>query len=342
MDDQKSPTPENNPNADWNTIADEIITKYEFDKQEIEEEVIYHYTTPEGLIGILGNESFKLWFSKYDCLNDKSDGHYVYEVFNAIITDMRGSQQITEEFFQIVSDIRIYPIKYFPCNYLPSPESSSKEQLSDKAMSSQLYETYICCFSAVQDSLPMWNYYTKGTSSRGYNLCLSLAELRKEEGSYNYYDIEFQKVIYDEAGLSSLIRKLIIEVYENENCLPSIAVQIIIGSVLQNLRMLYKSESFKHEEEVRAILSVPYHLPKEDFTSTKEPPFIVDRKRMFRNCNGYVIPYFVCNFNKKALKGITTGPLIEPSTAWSGLSSLIDANGYKWISIEHSKAPIRY
>ena len=35
---------------------------------------IYHYTSPQGLLGILQPDNPVLWFSRYDALNDKTEG----------------------------------------------------------------------------------------------------------------------------------------------------------------------------------------------------------------------------------------------------------------------------
>lgn len=31
-------------------------------------------------------------------------------------------------------------------------------------------QTFVCCFSLDEDSLPMWNYYTKEINNQGYNI----------------------------------------------------------------------------------------------------------------------------------------------------------------------------
>jgi len=39
--------------------------------------LLYHYTTPEGLLGILGDKDKKIWATHYRYLNDASEGQIV-------------------------------------------------------------------------------------------------------------------------------------------------------------------------------------------------------------------------------------------------------------------------
>ena len=57
---------------------------------------LYHYTSPEGLIGILGNN--KLWFTESGCLNDESEGKYIYSLIqNCIETNLTFNIDFSEE-----------------------------------------------------------------------------------------------------------------------------------------------------------------------------------------------------------------------------------------------------
>jgi hypothetical protein len=44
---------------------------------------VYHYTSPDGLLGILNEDGIRLWFSKYDCLNDASEGQEIVKYYQS-------------------------------------------------------------------------------------------------------------------------------------------------------------------------------------------------------------------------------------------------------------------
>lgn len=94
---------------------------------------IFHYTSIGGLEGILGNK--KLRFTNIQYMNDK------------------------EEIFAGLDSIAKI------CN---APEEEWKKLRS--AFISQGIQTFVCCFSLEEDSLPLWNYYTKEINNQGYSI----------------------------------------------------------------------------------------------------------------------------------------------------------------------------
>lgn len=71
-----------------------------FENTYPQEEVIYHFTSPDGMIGILGNDSLKLRFSRITCLNDYSEGLEVVPLYKSVCTRLRNQHLINEDFFK--------------------------------------------------------------------------------------------------------------------------------------------------------------------------------------------------------------------------------------------------
>lgn len=94
---------------------------------------IYHYTSIGGLQGILSRKSLRFTNIKY--MNDKDE----------IIAGLDSMAKA--------------------CN---ASEKERNELLSFFANHGM--QTFVCCFSLEDDSLPMWNYYTKEINSQGYNI----------------------------------------------------------------------------------------------------------------------------------------------------------------------------
>lgn len=59
---------------------------------------LFHYTSPAGFSSILlgDQEKVTLWASRYDCLNDASEGHVVEEVFQEVCRELKDRGEITE------------------------------------------------------------------------------------------------------------------------------------------------------------------------------------------------------------------------------------------------------
>lgn len=94
---------------------------------------IFHYTSIGGLQGILSSK--KLRFTNIKYMNDKDE-------IVAGLDSMVKAWGVPEE---------------------------ERERLRDAFLHHRA-QTFICCFSLENDSLPLWNYYTKEINNQGYNI----------------------------------------------------------------------------------------------------------------------------------------------------------------------------
>ena len=94
---------------------------------------IFHYTSIVGLEGILGNRTLRFTNIKY--MNDKDE----------IIAGLDSMAKICHA------------------------SEEEREKLCSSFISHGM-QTFVCCFSVEEDSLPMWNYYTKEINNQGYNI----------------------------------------------------------------------------------------------------------------------------------------------------------------------------
>lgn len=111
---------------------------------------IFHYTSIAGLEGIL--KSKKLRFTNIKYMNDKDE---------------------------IIAGIDSF-VKAFGAS------KEGKEQLY-KELNNGGMERFICCFSLEQDSLPLWNYYTKEINNNGYNIEFDYKKLVESILRDNFY-----------------------------------------------------------------------------------------------------------------------------------------------------------
>lgn len=103
---------------------------------------------------------------------------------------------------------------------------------------------------------------------------------------------------------------------------------IISMQFLKTVGLILSPVVFKHEEEVRAIFTVPKNNQK----------FVVK----YREKNGYIIPYIALAFKKDNVREITIGPLLNDDIAQSNLMRMIRAYQYPVRDFKTSEVPIRY
>lgn len=94
---------------------------------------IYHYTSIVGLESILRNKTLRFTNIKY--MNDKDE---IVAGLDSIAKDCNASDEVRERMRSAITNLGM--------------------------------QLFVCCFSLKEDSLPMWNYYTKEVNSQGYNI----------------------------------------------------------------------------------------------------------------------------------------------------------------------------
>jgi hypothetical protein len=291
--------------------------------------MIYHYTSPHGLLGILhdGGEA-KLFFTQYDSLNDKSERIHAENLIRKICQEYLEKKQISPDFFNVVCD----------ClnsreSFVTYPSPSNPAWVSGERCQC---DTYLCCFSENNDSLPMWNYYSKSKHYEGYNIGFYIDN--EPQDFLQGYGLDIVKVIYDDSQKQNLIENLILSIYEkykgyskesSKNWLIS-ELQLRIDSII----LAFKDRHFAHEEEVRIILRMP--------TKHRQNGHGRISKRNYRDTNGYIIPYVEYTFAKGRVYEIHIAPLLNSKVAKQNVDDLLKQRGYPPVPVIPSEIPIRF
>lgn len=121
---------------------------------ELENKILYHYTTPEGLLGILQSDSVKLRLTKASALNDMMEGKILKERYKSVCTKLYREGKMNKKEYEFLME-------------------NTKLDNNGELKESEYRKMYICSFSLERDSLPMWNYYVKGGGYQGYNIGFS-------------------------------------------------------------------------------------------------------------------------------------------------------------------------
>ncbi len=122
---------------------------------------IFHYTSPEGLLGIVKDKGLVLRFTRYDCVNDLSEGKDVMRCFEVACQASLEECSISPVFCDAIKDIELDRSAVMSFNIDKSRLFEGPGEDTAGAYEPVKCEAYICCFSKDGDSLPMWNYYSK-------------------------------------------------------------------------------------------------------------------------------------------------------------------------------------
>lgn len=305
---------------------------------------LYHYTSPSGLEGILlenGTPTFR--FSRSDCLNDVSEGKEILSIYKDCVKKANRLGLISDEFASIVENVVPNPRAYFMVDAgFPNAEN---EKLPSTYISSEEYETYLCCFSKASDDLAMWNYYVKNGGYDGYCIGLqaNILERKTKETMFSGCRMKFVEVIYSPEEKERIINAMINRVYDlfkssfRGNLIEE-QTKDCIADYLSQLRFWFKSDYFKHEQEVRMIIDKPKQV-----IEYANHPF--DPIMHCRNVHGIDIPFFELSFDAAAVVSVMSGPTTVDSQSRElqieQLKNKLISN-YPGITLTHSNAPVRY
>lgn len=293
---------------------------------------MFHYTSIYGFNSILfsNKEHITLWASRYDCLNDMSEGNIVKRIFKDVCDEMNYNGEFNEGMYDLMSNVKMTKTALL----MYSVDDMIKVTRPE-------CERFICSFSKNNDSLAMWNYYSKGNKYEGYNLGVwsreVLDSLNKE---YDDVDVGFHvyPIIYSKQEQKEKIRSLLLHLQDIYTPGDENSVRYIISNKLWDWSLTFKSEFFQHEEEVRIIVDVAKRT-KNGITE-KRP---LDIK--YRNNAGYIIPYIEIKLDKFVLNYASFGPLqcdeVQKNAQKEILKEMLYNGGYGPV-IECSKIPVRY
>lgn len=301
--------------------------------------LLWHYTTIDGLDGILTSEKdyLKFWFTRSDCLNDRSEGLYILELYNQVLTELYNEKIINKQLHNFCKQINLSKNTYVSFPLPPDDSGASNLRLDFLEC-----DAFICCFSTKKDSLDMWRYYSNAFDgyALGFNKCILFDDYKKFSFSHYKENVAFAKlesfkVIYSNDEKKQILKKCIkkaLLLYEKEE-IEKDHLKKYIEYIFQNFRFRFKHECFSSENEYRYVFYRPKIRPKE---MVQELPKIQYRVR-----NGVMIPYIELKEPKNSLYEIQISPYIIDDFAIDTLNSYLVDNK---ISVKPSKSdlPVRF
>lgn len=277
--------------------------------KEPKDNYVYHYTSLEGLKSIMQNAN--LWFSDIDYLNDESEVKYGYKLVTDYLEE--NENKYSKDF--------IRDLKEF---------CSSDNVLYEKNKKKLKARYFVLSFSTVDDSLPMWNYYSKNQNFLGFSIQFKRKQLVQRIKRNPNLELFKGTVIYNKQEQQKCIKNIITDVYniyqnhQNED-VSNYTLPLCIG--LFAFSLFIKNSCFMHEKEYRIVI----------------PAFDNDNMDIdYRICNNLMIPYISMKFAKSALTQVRLSPTQKSELLKSSLKDFSKKFKYKNIDVLSSDIPLRY
>jgi len=267
---------------------------------------LYHYTTINGLKGIIGNRS--IWFTHISTLNDPTELKYGKELIINLIKN-----EINKKNDLIINKILTLLIE----------EINRFDEI--------MYETYVACFCESDNLLSQWRGYA--TKGGGYNIGLVITS-----------DTKFYHTLDESEKESYIILRKIIYNAEIQNKIIKDYISLII-KYLNDAIKYYKSrggfpaiwENMAAMESVNILFDIMFTLKNSVFSEENEWRLIIVRQTdhkanqlQFRENEKGLIPYintFIIEKNENDLffpiRSINIGPMLDVTKTKSALKLFI-------------------
>lgn len=264
-------------------------------------DVVFRYSSPTVFEKTLSKKT--LWFTRGDCFNDYEDGEVVKKLYLDCLGELLIEKIIDQEFYVAAA---ITKIKHLV--WLVGTETA--EQIECKP--------FICCFSQENDSLQMWQYYSKGGNYEGYNIGFRLNKLLSINPSF----VDLGAVVYDEETQKKCIKRAVStafrDYHENLKEMQHLTMgqeellHYVVDDLRRNLAKLscfFKRPCFSGEKEIRVIINVPIneHLRNSIWSGSGKPEEIFPIR--YRIQQALMIPYIEVEINPLSIEHVMIGPI---------------------------------
>lgn len=278
---------------------------------------IYHYTSVDGIIGILKNK--ELWFTNIYFLNDNQELFYTYKLINEVVKEIKND--LSKTFYEKIKARK---------NYLLSEDYFDNES---NVWGRQEY--YVASFSTDKDSLALWNYYTKSDTT-GYNICF-------KDYAFCDHSVAQGKICYNRIEQKQMLKDTILKYNKKYNNAPNNEKKNIIRELFYNFiiySLFFKNEKYMIENEYRIVMPVCN-------SSTDE-----EENCYYRHKKGLIIPYIKFDLNKlknnatqhlgQIIDKIKISPLNQGNITKYGVTRLAHCADLYDCEITFSEADMKY
>lgn len=296
----------------------------------------YHYTSPEGMYGILKNRH--IYFTDCQFLNDSQERIQINDELNYFWSANRNDYD--KDFYKLLCSVRIDAYE----------DEFSYTERNDVAVTCRYF---VLSTSCENDSLSLWKYYAKNGSYNGYYVGLYTPALSDEWIDRDVgVAIEHGHILYTRKEKQDKIHDAVEALYaewckykRSENLDSKIRREF--EAWISFASIFFKSEKYSSEKEYRFVAIAPKDkLMDLSYEYRGQSVLIYD----FRIVNGVMTPHIkmpFCTWNTDecwAISSIGIGPSLHSDQMKIGIQQMIESLDYKLsnYTIDKSKIPLRY
>ncbi len=306
------------------------------------EDLIYHYTDLDGLLGIVRNHCF--WASDLNTVNDPAERIHIWNELKAVVhEDVKEAREKLPSAYgdyleswehKIVPKPRLTERTEYEL-FLEKLDEGLQKSISILNFGSQ-FRVFSVSFCRQRDLLSQW----RGYGFEGGGVCIGF---HKKILAEDFEQAELLTVEYREKKQRSFIRQLLKKAFleykdktrspgelQNLNDLALALCAVSIADLCNESGHRFKISGFEEEKERRLVC----RLPDES---------LMGRVKI-RSRSGKVVPYLelVPLSGHLPLAEVISGPAYQSTAANYALESLITSCGYPNIKIQASKYALRY
>jgi hypothetical protein len=271
--------------------------------------VIFHYTSADGLQGILGSTSLRASNARY--LNDSKEIVYALEVVRSVL-QRYGGQSLRANQRALIDHL--------------------VQQVED--FDSSVDAFYSTCFCGHPDVLGQWRGY--GGMGSGYSIGFRTADLQRAAEAHKGRLI---KVVYEKAEQRAIVQRLCqigcdsvirLRGLNLDNRIKKVGMTIVVR--LFNLLCAFKHKAFQNEQEWRLVFN-----PSDD---------VIQKQLSFIDMGGWLKPYLTLNLGGKRaarlpISSITCGPSLNSDLSVAAVRLLLSRHKYESKYIRRATPRIR-
>ena len=276
---------------------------------KIEDPVVFHYTSPEGLMGIVGNQC--LWFTDAAYLNDLSELSYATNFCNSVAIEYLSERN--EEDQEIGARIMHYVHELAAFN-----------------------RPAVFCTSRKNNLLNQWRDY--GKSITPYSIGIDAKSLISNENAR--FPLVAAQMIYEPSKQRLMLLDLFQSLEERrdevadellENNSEEYLLQTVAGEI-RRLLYCFKNPAFESEEEIRIMMDIPSLIQNGVHPKFRPSPL-------------GLVPYFEWSLNghdeKIPLHSVMIGPSNHGALALDAVQTYLKGSGYDNVDCRYSTIPLR-
>jgi hypothetical protein len=324
------------------TVFGQIQTIYErqYSFEPRPDTVLYHYTSAEGLKGIIENN--ELWATSAYYLNDSAEMFYGYGVLKEVLDEWLSKNSRSED------SITLGLVHYLRRSF---------QDLLEKRL---LQPIYLTCFCEEDNLLSQWRAYGQsGGYSIGFRILPRVGVLGERlTPEPNIYTCLWTKVEYEREKQKGICRSILDPIFtrldETKTAQamkaitdhPFYGVQKLCTAIMDILLeeiVRFKGKDFEVEKEWRAVVRQREFLKQGTDDGGKTPVPVY-----FRASRGMLVPYVKLvpwkrdEKKKLPITCIRSGPMLDKTMAIVALCMMLQKNEFSGVRVQGSDITVRF